>query len=154
RIGNPQAVGMATLAGGFSAFLEGRWKQAYELCERSGSIFREQCTGVAYELNMANHYGTLALELLGDLKEMASRLPALLRDAADRRDLSAATNLRARVSYLVLLMKDRPNEAADAIRHALDAWSRGGFHLQHYWELSGRTDVSHYRGDAPAAWEF
>ncbi len=154
KVNQPHALGITYLGGGIAAFLEGRWRQARELCERSDRIFRDQCTGVAWELHAANFYGIRSLEFLGEIAEMIERLPAFLEDAQRRGDLFAETNLGTRVHYLLLLLDDQPAEARQALRAAISQWSQQGFHLQHYFELMAEVEICHYGGDYQQAWDW
>ena len=63
--GQPYALGMATLAAGVSAYLEARWADALSDCDRAEGVFRDRCTGVAWELDTAHAYALWALSHLG-----------------------------------------------------------------------------------------
>ena len=49
-------------------------------------------------------------------------LPALLKEAEDRGDLYATTNVRTRLSYLVKLAGDEPDSAREELRDAIAIW--------------------------------
>ena len=153
RIGTQQAVGFATWASGFTLFLEGRWNNAQELLEKAEGILRDRCTGVAWELGTARFYSLRSLVFMGRFEELQRRLPSYLKDSQMRGDLYAETNLRTRVSYHVLLAQDRPEKARQEIREMLARWSHKGYHLQHYFDLYGQTEIDLYEGNAKAAWE-
>ncbi len=152
RIGHPQVLGLATWASGFALYLEGRWKSAQEVLERAEGMFRERCTGVAWELDLAQFYSLRSLVFMGRFEELSRRLPSYIKDAQVRGDLFAETNLRARASYNVLLAQDRPEKARQEIREMLARWSHRGYHLQHYYDLHGQSEIDLYEGDAKAAW--
>jgi tetratricopeptide (TPR) repeat protein len=153
RIEQPQAIGFATWASGFALFLEGRWNNAQELLEKAEGILRDRCTGVAWELGTARFYSLRSLVFMGRFEELSRRLPSYLKDAQLRGDLYAETNLRTRVSYHVLLAQDRPEKARQEIREMLARWSHKGYHLQHYFDMFGQTEIDLYEGNAKAAWE-
>jgi hypothetical protein len=50
-------------------------------------------------------------------------------------------------------MSDQPERAREELRTAAAQWSHQGFHLQHYFELVGETEISLYEGSAVEAWE-
>ena len=155
RVPQPHALGMATLCGGMAAFLEGFWKRTWELCERSAAILRERCTGVSWELHSAKFYGIRALEFLGEWRELARRLPIYIKDAQDRGDLFAATNFRTRITYMTLLMADKPAEASEELARAMAQWAANtGVHLQHYFELTAKVCISLYAGTPQTAQEL
>jgi hypothetical protein len=147
-------MGFATSVEGVVAFVEGRWKAARERTQKAGTMLREGCLGVAWEIDNTNYYSLASLFYLGNLKELADGLPAVLKEAEDRGDLYAATNIRTRLSYLVRLAQDRPLEAREELERAIGSWSSGDFYLQHWYELLGQTEARLYAGEAADAWEL
>ncbi len=152
-VSNPHALAMAYIGAGMSAHLEGRWEMGWELAQRSEEILREQCRGVAWELDAVHVYSLRALVFMGRLGELAERLPKLLKEAEERDDLYAETSLKTRHAYVVHLMRDDPPEARRGLRQATDQWSHQGFYLQHYFHLIGDVEISLYAGSGQAAWE-
>ncbi|MDJ0840153.1 MAG: protein kinase [Acidobacteriota bacterium] len=153
RVNNPHAHGLVRMIGGVSAFLEGRWRAARERCGRAEQILRDQCTGVTWEVDTAVQFLMRALIFLGEFRLLAERYPALLKDNRERGDLYAEINLMTCVSWLVHLIEDRPVYALSDLEGALKRWSQQGFHLQHYWIMSGRAAIDMYNGDGGRAWD-
>ena len=153
RVRNPHALGMVQLGAGLSAYMDGRWKVAWDLARQCEEIFREQCTGTAWELDTTHIFSLRALVFLGQLDELSKRLPALLKEAGERGDLYAETSLRTRLSYLLSLMSDEPVRAREELDRAAAQWSHQGFQLQHYFQLVGEAEISLYAGPATEAWE-
>jgi eukaryotic-like serine/threonine-protein kinase len=153
RVGNPHALGLVYINAGIAAYLEGRWQAGWELLERCEEIFREQCTGVAWELDSAHVVSLQALVSLGRWRELAQRLSYLLKEANDRGDLFAATSLAVRNSYIVRLMADEPEKGRHELRAAAARWSQRGFTMQHYFRLVAETEISLYSGSGHAAWK-
>ena len=154
RIGDPYPIGFALSVEGVIAFIEGRWKTARDRTQEAGALLRERCRGVAWEIDNANYYSLASLFYLGRLKELRDTLPAVLREAEDRGDLYAATNIRTRLSPLIRLAQDQPAKAREDLEQAIGSWSRQDFYLQHWYELLGQTEARLY-ADAPAgAWEL
>jgi len=154
RIGHPHALGLATLTAGIAASLEGRWKRAVELCQRADGILREHCAGVAWELDTIDLTSLNSLLYLGEVNEIAQRLPALFKDAHERGDLYKATFLPTRISYAARLAADEPARAREEAREGIERWSHQGFQLQHYWTLLTQVDIALYEGDGAAAWKL
>jgi hypothetical protein len=154
RINHPHALGLAVSAAGFTAFLEGRWRVAYDLSVEAEQILTERCTGVTWELDMIQIFLLRGLYWLGDLKELSQRLPPLLMAAQERGDLYAIANLVTRASYTARLAADEATRAQQEIEQALKQWSRRGFHAQHYFGLVADVDIALYNGDAQKAWEL
>ncbi len=94
-----------------------------------------------------------ALLLIGDVAEVRKRLPRYLKDVRDKGDLYAEVILRSRSAWMLHLADDQPDQALREMDGAIERWSQRGFHIQHYWHLTGRVETALYRGDATAAWE-
>ncbi len=153
RIQHPHALGLTTLSGGIAAYMEGRWRKARELSERAETVFRERCTGVAWELDTAQSFALWSLFFLGEVGELRARLPVLLKEARERGDLYAATNLGTFVGYLTWLAADDPEGARRDLGEVMGQWSQQGFHVQHLTGLMAQVQIDLYRGDGPAAWK-
>lgn len=152
QVGHPHAIGLATWASGVAAYLVGHWKKAAELCEEAAEILRDRCTGVTWELAIAQRFMLSALIYQGELAEVSRRVPALLSAALEQGNLFAATDLRTRMN-LVWLAADHPDRARAEVIEALKAWPHEGFHLQHYSSLLALVQIELYTGDAEVAWK-
>jgi serine/threonine protein kinase len=153
RLKHPHAQGLVTLAAGITAYMEGRWHSALELSDRAAQVFRERCTGVAWELDTAHSFALWSLFFLGEVAEISARLPALLQEARERGDLYAATNLGTFVGHVTWLAADDPEGAQRDLGEVMGHWSRQGFHVQHLTGLMGQLQIDLYRGAGAAAWE-
>jgi serine/threonine protein kinase/tetratricopeptide (TPR) repeat protein len=153
RIDHPHALGLARWAAGTTAYAQGRFRESVEQCELALQIFRERCSGVAWEVATANAFMLWSRFYCGEIAEISRRLPVLLESARARGDLFDAANLRASHSNIVWLAADRPQEARLQIGDALRNWSSRGFHLQHFYELFGIAQNDIYVGDGEAAWK-
>src|SRR6266550_1073655 len=98
KVGHPHAIGLSIWARGVSAYLMGEWKLAAEVCERAAEVLRDRCTGVTWELTMANRFMLSALLYLGEIAEVSRRVPALLAAALEQGNVFAATDLRTRMN--------------------------------------------------------
>jgi tetratricopeptide (TPR) repeat protein/energy-coupling factor transporter ATP-binding protein EcfA2 len=152
RAGNPRATGMAIWARGLSSYLLGNWKDAAEYCERGAEILRDQCTGVTWEITIANRFMLTSLLYLGEVVEVSRRVPQLLSAALEQGNLFAATDLRTRLNA-IWLAADDPDRARDEIIAAMTSWPRKGFHLQHYTSLVALAQIELYTGDSEVAWK-
>jgi hypothetical protein len=153
RLNHPHALGLVTLATGIVGYMEGRWHRAREFADRAEAIFRERCTGVAWELDTAHSFSLWSLFFLGEVAEITRRLPTLLQQARERGDLYAATNLGTFVGHVTWLARDDPEGAQRDLGEVMGLWSRQGFHVQHLTGLMGHLQIELYRGAGPAAWE-
>jgi hypothetical protein len=151
RIDHPHALGLSRMAAGFIAFLEGRWHDARGHFGEAERIFRERCSGVAWELDSVDLFSLWTRYYLGEMAELGQLLPSRVQEAATRGDRYGVTNLRARLAHVVALCADDPAAAEREAREAVDAWSHQGFHAQHYYQLFAQAEADLYRGDAHAA---
>ena len=152
RVGHPHAIGLSLWAKGVVPYLEGSWRKAAEICEHATEVLRDRCTGVTWELTIANRYKLNALLYMGELIEVSRRVPALLSSALEQGNLFGATDLRTRLN-LIWLVADDPDKARAEVILALKAWSHEGFHLQHYVSLHALAQIELYTGDVDVVWK-
>jgi hypothetical protein len=106
---------------------------------------------MAWEVYGVQLFNVWSLFYCGKARELARRVPNLVREARQRGDLYNVTNLSTSVGNMAWLVVDRPDDARRAVDDAMSDWSPRAFHLQHYWALLARTHVDLYQGDAEAA---
>jgi serine/threonine protein kinase len=153
-VDHPYVHAIVAACSGLAAYLEGRWKDAVAGMDHAEQLYRERCTGVAWELDSVHAYFVWALARMGQVAELGRRLPMLLREARERRDLFAIANLSTYATTMVRLADDDPDGAARESRGAMAQWSRGGFHLQHRYAVLGNTYIELYGGGGRAAWDY
>lgn len=152
RVGHPHAIGLSMWATGVTSYLVGHWKNAATQCERAAEILRDQCTGVTWELTIANRFMLSAMLYRGEIGEVSRRVPALLAAALEQGNLFAAMDLRTRLN-LIWLAADNPNRARTEVIEALKDWPHEGFHLQHYTSMHALAQIELYTGDNEVAWK-
>jgi hypothetical protein len=120
--------------------------------EEAEAIFRERCTGVAWEINTTVNYALSSLTYLGEIAQLAQRVPQRLREAEDHGDLYAGIDpvCRPGIVYLAL---DEPDAGHRALRQIMDRWTLHGFHLQHYLEMLAENQIDFYLGNWSSAWQ-
>jgi serine/threonine protein kinase len=153
KLADPRVEGLATVTSGIAAYLRGDFALARERFERGEKILRERCRGVTWELDTATTMLFRVLLFLGDWAEVRRRLPGALEAFAARGDLYAETNVRSRIAWVARLMDDDPEGARREAVEAVARWSHASFHLQHYWQLTGFTEIALYEGRGQQAWE-
>jgi hypothetical protein len=154
RVGQPEMLALVSLASGTGAFFQGDWKLAQQFLERTEPMLRECASSIAWELDTTYLYHLLALFYLGEVKDLSRRLPQFLKEARERDDLTAATNLRTRVAYIMHLAADNPEQAREEVRQGMARWAHGAFHAQHSWEMYACGEIDLYSGRGRAAWEW
>jgi hypothetical protein len=153
KVDAPELTALVAATTGIVAFLEGRWRRAHERCSEGERIFRDRCVGTAWEADSAQAFKLWALSYLGEMRELARAVPQAIHEAEERGDLYAATNLRIGELNFVHLVAGDVAGARRAAATAMAAWSRQGFHHQHWDNLlaEGTTDL--YAGDGAGAWQ-
>ena len=154
RVEDPYASGMVALARGVCAYLEGQWTLAQIECDRAETIFRDGCTGVAWELDTSHAFALWGLSHQGAVAELSRRWPILLDRARARGDLYAVMNLSSYIMSIVRLAADEPDTADRELRQTMSQWSREGYHVQHNDALWAAVQIELYRGDGMAAWNL
>jgi serine/threonine protein kinase len=124
------------------------WPKAHEQLLTAEKLWLAQGRA-GWEVDTAQLHQAFSLNYLGELKQLAQRIPAWIREAERRGDQYASVNFRARLS-ITWLIRDEPERAAEELRAAIDSWlpEEKGFCVQHYWALLGRGDLALYR-DTP-----
>jgi serine/threonine protein kinase len=153
QLAQPYPAAMVALAKGIADALEGRWESAWTLCDQAEGIFRTHCTGVMWELSTAHRFALWPLMFLGEVAEIGRRLPALIKEARERNDLYAVTNLSLVIRTFVRLANDEPERARRELRQVISEWSQQGFHIQHMNRLLDEIQIDLYQGQGGAAWE-
>jgi serine/threonine protein kinase len=153
RLAQPYPAAMVALSKGIADALEGRWQSAWTLCDQAEGIFRTHCTGVMWELSTAHRFALWPMMFLGEINKMGRRLPALIKEARERNDLYAVTNLSLVAGTFVRLAADEPDRARRELRQVMDEWSQDGFHVQHMNSLFDEVQIDLYQGLGKSAWE-
>jgi hypothetical protein len=144
RIANPHAQALALAVRGMIAHLSADYRRAYDFCSRAEAELRTRCVGATCELDQAQLFAMYALTYLGEYNELGRLLPLRVREALERGDRYAATNLRIRVGHLLALAEDDPARARRDTHEAIAEWSRLGFQQPHLFALFADTDVDIY----------
>ena len=146
RIGHPNPLSRAYTAAGTAALMQGRWKACVTLLQRAEGLMRENCTGLDYELHLAQHQALQGHLLMGHYREVEARLSGRLQVAVEKGDLLAVTNLRTSVAPYLILAQDDPARALRETQAAIQAWSKAGFHVQHLNALCALVNCYLYGG--------
>jgi hypothetical protein len=147
RAAHPHAHGMATMARGIAEFTSGRWATCVPLLDEADAIFREQCRGVAWELDTAHAFALWALIYMGEFAEMGRRTSLLLKEAEERGDLYAYTTFGTFMEPHALLAADDPTVAREFLNTSRERWTTNGFYLQDLCALMTDSLIDTYEGD-------
>ncbi|HEY3351931.1 MAG TPA: protein kinase [Polyangia bacterium] len=144
--GAPHAAGLCAMWAGAVGYLSGDFARGRARCEQALAIYREQCTGVAWEIVSAEMFVLSSLYYLGELRELTRRVPPMLAAARQLDDRYAATNLRTSHANVAWLVGDDPGEARRHVGEAMAEWSPTSYHLQHYYEFHSLGQIDLYEG--------
>ncbi len=153
EVGDPFSLGWARGMAGVAAAFEGRWQEAFDGCSQGEAILRDKCGGVAWERSTLQLFTVTALVYSGRIAELRLRVDKGLREAEERGDLYGAAVYRLALASMAWLAADDVAQAREKVRDAMAHWSRGGFQVEHFWELLavGQNDL--YAGDDELAYE-
>ncbi len=152
RCDEPYVRGFIELSGSVLAFHAHRWKVGAERGERAATIFREQCTGAAWELGQANTFLLWCMSWMGEYAAMSRRAALILEEAEKKGDLFTGANLGGYIQPLGLLARGEADEPLRLIARNVSPWSRTFYHVQHFTSLMASTPVHLYRGEPAVAY--
>jgi hypothetical protein len=146
RVKHPYALALSTMTAGNAAWLDGRWREARVLSEGAEEILRDRCTGVDWDILLAQLFSLASLFFLGEVAELSRRLPSLLKEAEERGNLLRATLLRIGFwSHVAWLADDDAERARQELQAGLQGWRRGGgFDYLQMWARGAQTDIALY----------
>jgi tetratricopeptide (TPR) repeat protein len=139
RCQHPHALALAHLAAGIQAYNRGLLREVRSRTDLAETLLRERCTGVAWEITNARLFGGLASMFLGDFEDLKHRVPSALREAEERGDAFARTNLATALGYVLDVARGDPEAGLARVDEAMAAWSQRGFYLQQFLALMART---------------
>ena len=151
RVGTPLTSAYLHTTVAYTQFMVGEWRGAVENFVAAEEIYRDRCTGVAFDLSSLRILLYRSLGHLGRVKELAARAPAALREAEKQGDLHAMTNYQTGPMVLLGLTADEPDRVAGEIEKATTRLAPGAFLIQHYFATMGQCQLDLYRDDAIAA---
>jgi hypothetical protein len=135
--------------------MSGRWRDARASLEAGLAALRDHGAGVRWEIDIADTFWLSTLFYLGEWREMARLTDKLLRDAIERADAVAQTNLRIGRCNFAWLVLDRPEVARDQLalaEHSI-ASSEDSFRLQDVSLMLAAANIDLYTGDPATAFQ-
>jgi serine/threonine protein kinase len=151
RLNDPHLMGLSELSQSFMTLYLGQFRVALAKSNEAEKIFREQCTGVAWEIDTTVSCSMCAMVYLGELAELGPRLEALLRETEDRGDRYGGWTVAGRPSIAWLALDDV--ETAIRINESvIDRWTSNRFQSQHLFELMSSAQIDLYLGRPVETW--
>jgi eukaryotic-like serine/threonine-protein kinase len=133
------------------AYQAGQWRRSLDLARRAELEISKQQTTATWEHDTIDFFVLYNLFYLGELRELATLAPMLLRQASSRGDLFGATNLRVGLINAAWLVSGDLATAREHLDEATRTWTVRWVHLQHYHHLLGVGQAALYAGDAERA---
>ncbi|MGD0526580.1 MAG: AAA family ATPase [Polyangiaceae bacterium] len=146
RTGDPQSIAYAIANSAVSHYLVGDFRRTIVDADRAAALFRDRVPGTSWEQATAHHFALMGLVHVGDLRELQRRQPLYLRDALDRGDAYAAVCMRMGYANFVWLVRGDSPGARREVLEAMEAWSKKGTHLEHFYELVALVNADLYDG--------
>ncbi len=138
------------MAHGYAHWMSFRVEEAVASLVQAERLFNNRCVDVAWELTNARAGLLNALWNTGRLARHEELVREWQRDARDRGDRYACTQLTTiGLSYQSSLRSDKPAAAEEALQTILQGWPET-FQLPHWGQGIGRQLVALYRGDGSA----
>jgi hypothetical protein len=153
RLGNAEARAYANGAAGIAWFNAGEFRPAKEALVHAEALFRDQCVGVAYELNSVRGILFRTLFSLGELRELRARATPITLQAERQNDRYMSIICLTAASSVLEAQLDRAEAAREAVKEAEKRLVEGVIHLQHYWAYTAESQIALYRGEAREAYE-
>jgi hypothetical protein len=151
---DPFALGMAQLSQATVAYLCGRLEELHQLSGLAEQTFREQCSGVVWELSSCQVLRLYAISWLGRVDEFSDGWKALAHEAQLRNDVFTSVSLKVLTySHFPLLCRDGPEESTNNVLKAYGTWTREAFDLQRYGVISQIVETLIYSGRGLEAWD-
>jgi serine/threonine protein kinase len=150
----PSAENRAWLALTSGAAAMGDWdfQRCIDWCERAESEFRQDCTGVAWEVVTSQAFALWSMVFEGQLRSAAERLPELVASARGRGDRHALATLILSPLHLVGLAADEPGRVRAETVATAGEWPEDFACFQHMCAAYVLAHVDLYEARAQEAW--
>ncbi len=125
----------------------GNWRRTLDHAARAESLYRERCTGVAWELSSTQLYSLWSLFWLGEFEQLCTRTRAARQDAKTRGDLYASVCLDIGIPSVVGLVADDVAGTRRRAEIAARKWTHADYHLQHFWSAVSLAQCDLYAGN-------
>lgn len=147
RVDDPYSSASVVFAEGSTALFEGRFRHAREMCDRAAEDYRSCPSDTTFEMQGASLLSMMALFHLGEMAELARRMPLLVHSARQRGDVYLQCAARIGVMNAVWLAADDPERAKRELDEAMAQWGSADEQVQQYHELVARVQLDLYTGE-------
>jgi eukaryotic-like serine/threonine-protein kinase len=146
---------MVNLVKGYAAYLEGRWKNAWELFCLAEKITKEECVGLnqgfaSRGLDNTLFFALRSLFYLGDINGLLAKLPELLKEAKYKGNLYVLSNLKIIALYIKHLAADEVDKAQQELGAESDFKT---IHRHYLARIIAQGEIALYSQSVRDAWE-
>ncbi len=106
KVDSDHAIGLATMQKGMIDYFSGDWKGAALAFDEAEGIFNDRCNGVVWELTICQRFSLSSLVYLGEMAELARRVPMSLAQARERGNTFLSKMVRSRLNIFWLAADD------------------------------------------------
>src|SRR5262249_30470624 len=128
---DPYLQGMLGYARGVNALFRASFSEAVTELEAANAIYREQCTGCAWEITSTRMFSSTSKWFLGEYAQLAESLPKIVEDAERRGELLASVTASTGMFVCAWLSRDNAGAALLLQRSARERWPAFSYDLQH-----------------------
>ncbi len=153
KANQPYNHGFFRLGKGIAAFAGSRWRESLELLQSCENIFRQECTGVSWELGTVQIFSLWDSLYLGRYVQLCQTATVLSEEARERGDLYVAISIGSCFVPFGQLVGGSPETALKTLEDSLQQFTRKEFLLQHACAAIIRTWIYLYRGEGEKAWK-
>ncbi len=153
RVHHPHVTALVTLNEAVAQFLWGDYPASLASLAEAERILKNQCTGVAWELDTTYIFWVFCHTWTGDWAAMSRRLPGLIAEVEERGDKYAAAYMRLRSLHLIHLAADDVAKAREQEWLGIEGWSKHTFQIQHFSDLAARQEIDLYDDKPSVAWD-
>lgn len=147
RLGDVHALGWVGAAHAVGAWSRTDLEACEELCREAIRHMREDTELAFREIGSISVWFWLhATFLLGRLKDVAERAPAIAREAEARGDRYTLSTVQTYVLPLHWAARGRPEEGRRVADQAIDMWPEGSWYHQHWAHLRAHCFLDLYEG--------
>ncbi|MCU0963035.1 MAG: AAA family ATPase [Pirellulaceae bacterium] len=151
RAGSPQARGYVRMCVGFAHAMRGAWRASLRYSDEADAMLREQTDAVRLERSAGQPAILAALFFLGELDELARRVPQMIEDARRSEDAISAAAPYTYFGNVVWLAADDVEPARRYAAEVLARFPTTPYLQQHLFELIGSAHIDLYEGDGRGA---
>ncbi len=148
RLGDMHALGWVAAGRALGAFSKTDLEHCADLCGEATRHMREDSEVTFREIGSITVWFWLhASFLLGHLKDVAERAPAVAREAEARGDRYTMSTVQTYILPLHWAAQGRPEEARRQADAALEVWPTGVWFHQHWAHLRAHCFIDLYEGN-------